>query len=92
MSVCEDESLSTPTECRLTRKPKRPNADGSCPEDYEKIEGFLLPTCLPIVPSSYQCYQNDPRLCYRPRLPTTTYPPLDIAYPTILYSTLPPVE
>jgi hypothetical protein len=86
MSACEDETISTTMECRLTRKPRRPNADGSCPENYEKIEGFLLPTCLPIVPSSYQCYPNDPRLCFRPRtmITLTTYPPLDIAYPNSL--------
>lgn len=84
MSVCEDESISTLTECRIVREPKRPNADGSCPEKYEKIEGFLLPTCLPIVPSSYTCYKDDPRLCVRPRpIMTSTYPPLEIAYPPI---------
>lgn len=85
-SFCEDETISTDTECRLVRQPKRPNADGSCPEKYEKVEGFLLPTCLPTPPFSYQCYKDDPRLCYRPRVPiiTSTYPPLETAYPATL--------
>lgn len=77
---CEDESISTPTECRLLRQPKRPNADGTCPENYEKIEGFLLPTCLPVPPSSYKCLTKDPRLCARPRI-ISSYPPIDLAYP-----------
>lgn len=82
MSYCEDESLSTPTECRLLRQPKRPNADGTCPENYEKIEGFLMPTCLPLPPASYHCLSADPRLCARPRIMmSSSYPPMYSAYP-----------
>lgn len=80
MSVCEDESLSTSTECRYLRQPKRPHADGSCPNGYEKIEGFLIPTCMPILASSYVCRKEDPRLCMRPRM-FTTYSPIESAYP-----------
>lgn len=81
MSSCEDESISTPTECRFTRKPRRPMADGTCPEGYEKQEGFLLPTCLPVPPAGYTCFKDDPRLCVRPRTFFTTYAPLETAYP-----------
>lgn len=77
-SYCEDESISTPDECRITRKPVRPNADGSCPPGHEKMEGFLVPTCLPPPPANYQCLPSDPRLCLRPR---PTHPPLSSAYP-----------
>lgn len=84
MSACEDESISTPTECRLTRKPRRPMADGTCPEGYIKQEGFLLPTCLPIPPIQYTCFKDDPRLCVRPRSIVSTYPPIEVAYPTPL--------
>ena len=89
-SSCENESLSTPTECHLVREPLRPNADGSCPLDYEKIQGekFFIPTCLRKYPN-YMCDINDPRLCIRPRqeiqtLYPTTYPTLQTAYPTPL--------
>lgn len=81
MSVCEDESLSTSMECHYIRQPKRPHADGSCPIQYEKFDkGFLVPTCLPILSSSYICRKDDPRLCTRPRI-FTTYPPIESAYP-----------
>lgn len=83
MLSCEDETLSTPTECRLVRPPLRPDASGMCPPTHEKIQGkpFLLPTCLPIVPPIYFCDAQDPRLCVRPRM-VSTYPPLDLAYPS----------
>lgn len=80
---CEDEAVSTPTECRFVREPTQPNADGSCPSNYEKITGFLRPACLPIAPSSYTCLSGDPRLCTRPRRMPTTYPPLTDAYPLL---------
>lgn len=83
MSSCEDEALSTRSECRLVRSPLRPDASGVCPPTHEKIQGkpFLMPTCLPIVPPGYRCDVQDPRLCVRPRV-VSTYPPLHMAYPT----------
>lgn len=82
-ATCEDESLSTPTECRMTRKPRRPMADGTCPDGYEKQEGFLLPTCLPVILPEYTCFKEDPRLCTRPRKFFTTYAPMEVVYPSL---------
>lgn len=80
---CEEESISTTTECRLIREPHRPRVDGSCPKDHERISSsFLVPVCLPIVPSSYQCLPKDPRLCVKQRPLMTTYAPLNLAYPS----------
>lgn len=84
MSTCENELLSSVDTCNFIRQPLHPNADGSCPSGYEKFadKRFYLPTCLQSLPS-YSCDYNDPRLCSRPRLSTSSYPPLSYAYEPI---------